>query len=332
VRKILSNGSGKDDSAVAMAVGTVRTFHCAESAEAAYLAVGARLWPTGGHPFKVRERRIEFDQLWVSRVEESGPLVRQVELRPQRAHITFLMLPQPLAGDGMKIPFNSVVRHGNECRYYERSFGPLQWGTVSLPAEAFVLAGIALGDCDLTPPSNAVIVHPELPAMRTLRKLCAAVADLAKDAPGLLANSELARGLEQTLIGAIVGCLSPHDISVSTAAHRRHRRIMNRFHQILDTNPDRALFLPEMCAALHVPERTLRLCCHEMLGMGPIRYLRLRRMRLAHRALRRAGPDTTSVTEVATRFGFWHFGRFATTYRSLFGEAPSATLTNSSAG
>ena len=324
---MLSNGSGNDDWAVAMAVGTVRTFDCAESAGEAYVTVGARLWPTGRQPFKVREHRIEFDQLWVSRVEESGPLVRQVELRPQRAHFTFPMLPQPLVtGDGIEIPFNSVVRHGNECRYYERSFGPLQWGTVSLPAEAFVLAGIALGDCDLTPPSNAVIVHPELPAMRTLRKLCAAVADLAEDVPGLLANSELARGLEQTLIGAIVGCLSPHDFSVATAAQRRHRTIMDRFHQILDANPDRALFLPEICAALHVPERTLRLCCQQMLGMGPIRYLWLRRMRLAHRALRRAGPDTTSVTEVATRFGFWHFGRFATTYRSLFGETPSATL------
>jgi AraC-like DNA-binding protein len=316
-----------------MAIGTVRTFPCAESAEAAYLAVGAKLFPTGRQPFKVRERRIEFDQLWVSCMEESGPLVRQLELRPQRVHISFLMLPQPLViGDGIEIPFNSVVRHGNNCRYYERSAGPLQWGEVSLPADAFVLAGIALGDCDLTPPSNAVIVHPELPAMRTLRKLCAAVADLAEDAPVLLANSELARGLEQTLIRTIVGCLSPHDISVSTAAQWRHRRIMNRFHQILDANPDRALFLPEICAALHVPERTLRLCCHEMLGMGPIRYLRLRRMRLAHRALRRARPDTTSVTEVASRFGFWHFGRFATTYRSLFGEAPSATLNGPAGG
>jgi AraC family ethanolamine operon transcriptional activator len=49
-------------------------------------------------------------------------------------------------------------------------------------------------------------------------------------------------------------------------------------------------------------------------------------MNLAQRALRDAAPGTTSVTEVATEYGFWPFGRFAGEYKSLFGEAPSATL------
>jgi AraC-like DNA-binding protein len=60
--------------------------------------------------------------------------------------------------------------------------------------------------------------------------------------------------------------------------------------------------------------------------MGPKQYLLLRRMTLAHRALQAANPVETTVTEVATRFGFWHFGRFAGEYRALFGEAPSVTL------
>ena len=60
--------------------------------------------------------------------------------------------------------------------------------------------------------------------------------------------------------------------------------------------------------------------------MGPKRYLLLRRLNLAQRTLRDAAPDATTVTDIATRYGFWQLGRFAVEYQSLFGELPSATL------
>lgn len=101
---------------------------------------------------------------------------------------------------------------------------------------------------------------------------------------------------------------------------------MRRFHRALADDPDRAIYLLELCAAIGVPERTLRACCEEQLGMGPKRYLLLRRLHLAHQVLRDTEPGGGTVTEIATRFGFWQFGRFSGAYRALFGEPPSATL------
>jgi AraC-like DNA-binding protein len=101
---------------------------------------------------------------------------------------------------------------------------------------------------------------------------------------------------------------------------------MRRFHAVLEANPDRALYLPELCAAIGATERTLRRCCQEQLGVGPKRYLLLRRMHLARRALRDADAAAATVTSIAASFGFWDFGRFAGAYRSLFGESPSSTL------
>jgi transcriptional regulator GlxA family with amidase domain len=94
----------------------------------------------------------------------------------------------------------------------------------------------------------------------------------------------------------------------------------------VEANPEQPLYIPEICKAIRVASRTLRMCCQEHLGMGPKRYLLLRRMHLARRALRQAASDARSVTDIATRFGFWQLGRFAVEYQSLFGESPSATL------
>src|SRR5262249_6319727 len=91
-------------------------------------------------------------------------------------------------------------------------------------------------------------------------------------------------------------------------------------------NPDQPLYLTEICAAIGVAERTLRASCEEHLGLGPIRFLTLRRMHLVHRALRRAEPSESTVTAIVVDHGFWGLGRFAVADRALFGASPSETL------
>jgi AraC-like DNA-binding protein len=86
----------------------------------------------------------------------------------------------------------------------------------------------------------------------------------------------------------------------------------------------------EICAMLGVSDRLLRECCEEHLGMGPSRYLRLRRMQQVHRALRNENPNAISVSEVAMEYGISNLGRFAADYRAVYGELPSATLRRAS--
>jgi AraC-like DNA-binding protein len=84
---------------------------------------------------------------------------------------------------------------------------------------------------------------------------------------------------------------------------RQHQAILRRSRSLIEANADNPL-LPEICTALGVSARTLPRCCHEQLGVSPLRYLLLRRM----------------------SYGFWELDRFATAYRSLFGETLSTTL------
>ena len=101
---------------------------------------------------------------------------------------------------------------------------------------------------------------------------------------------------------------------------------MRRLEEVLTSTPDRPLYMPQLCATVGASYTTLRDCCQEYLGMSPRRYLWLRRMHLVRRDLRSADAEKTTVTEIATDYGFWELGRFAGAYRSLFGEPPSAAL------
>ena len=58
------------------------------------------------------------------------------------------------------------------------------------------------------------------------------------------------------------------------------------------------------------------------LGTNPASYLRAVRLDRVRKDLLHAG----SVTDAATRWGFWHFGHFSNDYREQFGELPSETL------
>ena len=155
---------------------------------------------------------------------------------------------------------------------------------------------------------------------------------IVTDAPELIANPDGARGVEQILTQALVACLSANDDHGPTPTQRRRHKIVQRFYAILEANPDRAIYMLEMATAVGASVRSLQLCCQEHLGMGPKAYLTLRRMNLARQGLSAADPSMSTVTDVATQYGFWQFGRFAAAYKSLFGESPSVTLRRVSHG
>ena len=162
--------------------------------------------------------------------------------------------------------------------------------------------------------------------MSSLLKLHKLVGQLALDTPEVMELPEVCRALEEQLIHLMVRCLAEGAGVETRLGGRRHGAIIAKFEEYLAAHPDRPLYLTEICAAIDVAERTLRAACEEHLGMGPIRYLTLRRMHLVRRALLSADASETNVTRIVTDHGFWELGRFSVAYRTLFGESPSEAL------
>jgi AraC-like DNA-binding protein len=295
-----------------------------------YRAVNRRpcveLTVTARGPFTASITRIDLHRLWMQRGRESLPRIRHAEPSPDRNIIAFL------TQDGQDTVRNGVEFHPGDLallsprhshRY--RSFGPVHWGGMSLPLADMAEISAKVAGHDLMPQSDEQIVTPPAVAMAKLQRLHAAAGELAEHAREIIARPEAARGLEEALIDAMVDCLTTPDRREDRAAQRRHTAIMQRFRMALEASDDKAVYLPELCSRIGVSGRTLRLCCQEHLGMGPKRFLLLRRMHLARRALRKADANAT-VTDIATEFGFWELGRFAVEYKALFGESPSETL------
>ena len=305
----------------------VRTFSDPDDYGAAIRQANAQVLVTGRGHFTAQITRIDLHCLWMQRLSESLPRIIQTDMLGGRAVITFRTQSGPdLSWSGFGLQPGQIMRHPQIGSSFQHSSGAVGIGAMSLPLEDMASVGSAIAGCDLTPPRDVLIVAPGRAAMAKLQRLHAAAGDLAETTPEIIAQPEAARGLEQLLIEALIGCLAEAKVDEDTVAQRQHELIMRRFRRVVEANPTKALYIPEICAAVGVSARTLLVCCQEHLGMGPKQFLLLRRIRLARRALRRSAPGSTTVTEILTQHGFWNFGRFAVLYRSLYGERPSDTL------
>jgi AraC-like DNA-binding protein len=103
-------------------------------------------------------------------------------------------------------------------------------------------------------------------------------------------------------------------------------QFVSRVEEYVEANESRPVHISEICSELHVSRRTLHRAFHDAVGLGPIAFLRRKRLCSAHKALRMSDPMKTTVAEVAFQHGFANPGRFSGDYHSLFGEYPSQTL------
>jgi AraC-like DNA-binding protein len=111
---------------------------------------------------------------------------------------------------------------------------------------------------------------------------------------------------------------------------RRTRQAQSRIVRIAEdyalSNPDGRLYVTDLCRAAAVSERTLENAFNEVMGLTPMSYLVRLRLHRVRQALQEGTHGTTTVSNEALKWGFWHFGDFSRAYKDCFGELPSDTL------
>ena len=130
------------------------------------------------------------------------------------------------------------------------------------------------------------------------------------------------RSIIDAVAGTIMHSLPPDSRGTLPSA----TQLVWKVDDYLDAAGLRPVHISEICAQLNVSRRSLHRAFYEVLGLGPITFLRHKRLCAIHSVLRDSDPAKVTVAQIAIQHGFIELGRFSHYYHSLFGEYPSETL------
>lgn len=179
-------------------------------------------------------------------------------------------------------------------------------------------------------PEGHEVWHPAAEMAREHFELGVRMAEAAENAPEIFNDSDRARYVAQaefvdSLFATIESC-DPGEAVDTDKKGISYSRIVRACEDFTLNLDGRRPYLSELCATANVSERTLQYAFKSIMGMSPLTYLHRLRLHRARDELLRAKSGTTTVTDVALTWGFWHFGEFSRAYKNCFGEVPSKTL------
>jgi AraC family ethanolamine operon transcriptional activator len=166
--------------------------------------------------------------------------------------------------------------------------------------------------------------------VRRLRDFLLRLIETVATSPLLLHRPETLRSIEADLIRNVAAaiCLpapNPARGRANAARIGRGRLVARVLEHVRATDPVN-LSIPQLCRAAGVEQRSLEYAFRETFDLTPLGFLKLRHLHSARHRLILADPRDMAVSDIAYREGFYHLGRFAAAYRSIFGEYPSETL------
>jgi transcriptional regulator GlxA family with amidase domain len=148
-----------------------------------------------------------------------------------------------------------------------------------------------------------------------------------KDPAGLAAHPALSPRLGRLIIaGLLVSQRNNYTAEMARPRPMPGTRPIRNALDFIENQPAGIETVADIAAAVGLSVRALDDGFQRYVGTPPMTYLRQVRLTRAHEDLVTADPDDTTVTAVARKWGFGHYGRFAADYRRRFGRKPSETL------
>jgi AraC family ethanolamine operon transcriptional activator len=102
-------------------------------------------------------------------------------------------------------------------------------------------------------------------------------------------------------------------------------RIFRYVREYIDHHLGDGISIATLCKDAGLSRRSLESVFRSMVGVGPGTYIRALQLNEVRRDLLAAREQDISIGVIAARHGIWHWSRFSSHYRQMFGELPSQT-------
>ncbi len=136
----------------------------------------------------------------------------------------------------------------------------------------------------------------------------------------------IAAGMANLLAGALLECYPSNLTEQDPAGNLALPETLEEALSFIHRHTTEDIGINDVAAAVHLTPRSVQYLFRRELDTTPTEYMRRVRLRCAHQELIAATTGTSTVTEIAQRWGFAHTGRFAVLYRRTYGQSPHNTL------
>lgn len=183
----------------------------------------------------------------------------------------------------------------------------------------------AIGCVPTQPLEFSPLIDLSSPSGRAISEYVSYLVNQARENSPVLGFGPGVSSLEKTLFNLLLTC-QPHNYTDALVAQRNpvlpHYVVKAR--EYIHANLQHEIRVEEVAQAAGVTERALFYAFRRFVGVTPYAYVRNLRLEQVRLELTRS-PSSTTITELAFKWGFSHMGRFARDYAQRFGEKPSAT-------
>ena len=157
---------------------------------------------------------------------------------------------------------------------------------------------------------------------QALRRTCQDLAFIKRTAD----KTEIIQNLEFDIIRHLLQVLAGSRPADKLRLTGRKQIVLQRAREYVEENENKSITVLELAKASGASVRMLEYIFQDCFDVTPKAYLKSRRLVGTHREFLRSSPLSTTVGEIASRWGFWHMSQFACDYSRFFSELPSETL------